>query len=69
LQEGRDDKDKDKDKDKEKEKERGRPAWRSEEDRGARLERSAPRSQVTPTRSGKFLSLLNTCKISLFLYS
>ncbi|XP_071646164.1 uncharacterized protein Eif4b isoform X2 [Temnothorax longispinosus] len=63
--EGRDDKDKDKEKEKEneneneneyenekeKEKERGRPAWRSEEDRGARLERSAPRSQPTPTRS------------------
>ncbi|XP_036147304.1 eukaryotic translation initiation factor 4B isoform X2 [Monomorium pharaonis] len=47
--EGRDDKDKDKDKDKEKE--RGRSTWRSEEDRGARLERSAPRSQPTPTRS------------------
>ncbi|KAL6268813.1 hypothetical protein P5V15_001937 [Pogonomyrmex californicus] len=45
--EGRDDKDRDKDK----EKERGRPAWRSEEDRGARLERSAPRSLPTPTRS------------------
>ncbi|KAL0119435.1 hypothetical protein PUN28_007731 [Cardiocondyla obscurior] len=42
--EGRDDKDK------EKEKERGRPTWRSEEDRGARLERSAPRSQPTTTR-------------------
>ncbi|EGI64458.1 Eukaryotic translation initiation factor 4B [Acromyrmex echinatior] len=39
--EGRDDK----------EKERGRPAWRSEEDRGARLERSTPRSQPTPTRA------------------
>ncbi|XP_012060528.1 PREDICTED: eukaryotic translation initiation factor 4B-like [Atta cephalotes] len=39
--EGRDDKDK----------ERGRPAWRSEEDRGARLERSTPRSQPTPTRA------------------
>ncbi|XP_025987730.2 eukaryotic translation initiation factor 4B isoform X2 [Solenopsis invicta] len=49
--EGRDDKDKERDKDKDKEKERGRPAWRSEEDRGARLERSAPRSQPTPTRS------------------
>ncbi|KYN44088.1 Eukaryotic translation initiation factor 4B, partial [Trachymyrmex septentrionalis] len=50
--EGRDDnKDKDKEKEKEKEKERGRPAWRSEEDRGARLERSTPRSQPTPTRT------------------
>ncbi|XP_018314509.1 eukaryotic translation initiation factor 4B isoform X4 [Mycetomoellerius zeteki] len=39
--EGRDDKDK----------ERGRPAWRSEEDRDARVERSAPRSQPTPTRA------------------
>ncbi|KAH0951032.1 hypothetical protein HN011_010131 [Eciton burchellii] len=39
--EGRDDK----------EKERGRTTWRSEEDRGARLERSAPRSQPTPIHS------------------
>ncbi|XP_032682160.1 eukaryotic translation initiation factor 4B-like [Odontomachus brunneus] len=43
--EGRDDKDKDKDR------ERGRPAWRSEEDRGSRVERSAPRSQVATARS------------------
>ncbi|XP_014470346.1 PREDICTED: eukaryotic translation initiation factor 4B [Dinoponera quadriceps] len=37
--------------DKEKEKERGRPTWRSEEDRSTRSERSAPRSQLAPTRS------------------
>ncbi|EZA53098.1 hypothetical protein DMN91_003056 [Ooceraea biroi] len=39
--EGRDDK----------EKERGRTTWRSEEDRSARLERSAPRSQPASMRS------------------
>lgn len=38
--EGRDDK----------EKERGRPTWRSEEDRGTRIERSAPRSQPATAR-------------------
>ncbi|EFN64292.1 Eukaryotic translation initiation factor 4B [Camponotus floridanus] len=32
-------------------KERGRPTWRSEEDRGTRVERSAPRTQLASARS------------------